>query len=214
MSFRKRYQQFLNDLETVSAKHGELTDTDVRERLYEVLSYYFVWHKPVGKDFPKRYAMFTKAGDRAVAKTTRSFVVEAKKMAGEANIAPGPERHKILEDESIKTAGGNTYDWFLGSSDAPLPEAKPSPDDDYSYEDEQDEGVPIRKDKFFGPFEFEFDGRLAKVQYDYESREYACWVRGIQGNAFVTGASEEEILRNAKESLQAFIEVSKKMGRA
>lgn len=214
MTLTSRYARFLKDLEKVSEKHDELTDTDVRERLREVVNYYFVLDKPVENDFPKRYDMSSKAGDRAVAKLVRAFIDDAKKLSFQANIAPGIPRNNVLEDSSIRTKGGNTYDVFIGAVAEPLPDSKPASDQEFMYEEDIDSGVPIRNDKFLGPFEFTLDGRLAKVEYDYETREYACWVRGVPGHAFVSGATKEEILKKATESLTLFVDMSKKMGRA
>ena len=58
MEFRKRYVAFLNELSKLAKTHDELTDTDVRERLHEVINYHFVWDKPM-KGFPKRFAMMS-----------------------------------------------------------------------------------------------------------------------------------------------------------
>ena len=40
--------------------HDELTDTDVREQLHEVINYHLVWDKPM-KGLPKRFAMMSAA---------------------------------------------------------------------------------------------------------------------------------------------------------
>lgn len=41
MKFLERYIQFLNELEKIDENYEGLTDTDVRERLREVINYYF-----------------------------------------------------------------------------------------------------------------------------------------------------------------------------
>ncbi len=73
--FRKRYVAFLNELSKLAKTHDELTDTDVRERLHEVINYHFVWGKPM-KGFPKRFAMMSTAADRKVAAVVKKFVVD------------------------------------------------------------------------------------------------------------------------------------------
>jgi hypothetical protein len=127
--FRKRYVAFLNELSALAREHDELTDTDVRERLFEVLNWYFVWDKPVS-GFPRRFAMMSTAGDRVLASAVKKFVVDARKLADE--VEPGAARHALLQDDSAKTRRRERFDVFLGSSDRPLKARKPSPDSLYA----------------------------------------------------------------------------------
>jgi len=57
MTFHERYIHFLSELEKINESNEELTDTDVRERLWGVLNYYFVWGNPIEEDFPQRFSM-------------------------------------------------------------------------------------------------------------------------------------------------------------
>ena len=43
MAFSNVYTEYLNSLELIYQEHEELTDTDVRERLYVVINWYFIW---------------------------------------------------------------------------------------------------------------------------------------------------------------------------
>ena len=129
MTFASRYTKFLNTLEEISEEYDELTDTDVRERLHEVINWYFIWGKPVDNDFPKLYGMFSPEGDARVARAVRSFVEEASVIA--ANLEFGMERNATIENPEITTESGNSYDLFLGSADVVLPPRKPASDDLY-----------------------------------------------------------------------------------
>jgi len=131
MDFRKRYVAFLHDLSKLAKTHDELTDTDVRERLHEVINYHFVWDKPM-RGFPKRFAMMSTAADRAVAARVRKFVADARRIAVDAEIPRGAARHALLEDSSARTRRGERYDVFLGSSDEVLRATKPAPDSIYA----------------------------------------------------------------------------------
>ena len=114
--FRKRYVAYLNRLQAIARKHDELTDTDVRERLHEVIDYFVIWGKPL-TGFPKRYAMMSDSADRAVAEATRAFVVDARKLARTRRASRlGAARHALIEDNSAKSRDGNTYDVYLGST--------------------------------------------------------------------------------------------------
>ena len=134
MNFKQRYTEFLNTLEDITEIHDELTDTDVRERMHEVINWYFVWGNPMDSEFPQRYAMFSLEGDNLVAEAVRSFVEDSCRIG--TNLEIGVERNTALEDPSIETQGGNSYDCFLGSSDDPVPGDRPSSDLIYGdYED-------------------------------------------------------------------------------
>jgi hypothetical protein len=129
--FRKRYVAFLNELSKLAKLHDELTDTDVRERLHEVLSYHFVWDKPMA-GFPKRFAMMSLPADRAVAAIVKKFVVDARRIADEAELKAGAPRHALLEDPAAKTRRGESYDVFLGSTEEVSRARKPAPDSIYA----------------------------------------------------------------------------------
>ena len=129
--FRKRYIAFLNDLSRLAKRHDELTDTDVRERLHEVINYHFVWGKPM-KGFPKRFAMMSLPADRALAAIVKKFVDDARRIAEIDAVKVGAARHVLLEDPAAKTRRGESYDVFLGSSDEVRQSDKPAPDSIYA----------------------------------------------------------------------------------
>ncbi len=131
-SFRKRYIAFLNELSKLARKHDELTDTEVRERLHEVINYHFVWSKPM-TGFAERYSMMSAAGDRALAPIVKKFVTDARRIADAARIGRGAARHELLQDPAAKSRRGELFDEFLGSSDPVLPARKPTPDSTYEY---------------------------------------------------------------------------------
>lgn len=129
MSFLSQYKNFLNTLENISVDHDELTDTDVRERLHEVLNWYFIWDNPLDEKFPQKYAMFSAQGDAKVAYAVHHFIELAKVSA--KDVSPGQERNEILENFDIETDSGASYDMFLGSIDDVLPAEIPSSDEIY-----------------------------------------------------------------------------------
>jgi hypothetical protein len=129
MSFLTTFEKYLNQLEDIADEHDELTDTDVRERLYEVINWYFIWGHPIDKHFPRKYAMFSEVGDKLVEKVTRAFIEAANKEA--ADIPVGEARHALIENPDIETKLGETYDLYLGSSDEVLPAERPASDKIY-----------------------------------------------------------------------------------
>lgn len=126
MDFDSIYTDYLNELEHIAAIHDELTDTDVRERLREVINYYFVWANPLDDAFPQKYAMFSAEGDALVAKATKRFVELAQQVA--SNIAVGNARNDLLESSEVETEEGAYFDEFIGSTDEALPEEQPASD--------------------------------------------------------------------------------------
>jgi hypothetical protein len=129
VDFRKRYIGYLNELAQLSRKHDELTDTDVRERLHEVINWCFIWGKPL-KIFPGDFEMMSAPGNKAVAAATKSFIEDALAIVKADRVKPGAARHALIEDPRAKTSKGDSYDLFLGSSDEVLPAEKPAPDSD------------------------------------------------------------------------------------
>ena len=113
--FRKLLKRFLDDLERIGAKHGELYDTDVRERIADAVFMAFVLEK---RDYalPAEYGMFSGRGNALVGKAVRKFVDAARKMATESNMNIPAKRLRALEDPTVATRGGEGYDAFLGSS--------------------------------------------------------------------------------------------------
>src|SRR3954454_17428048 len=98
------------ELEEIDQEHDELTDTDVRESLHLALTYYFVWGKPLDR-LPINYAMFSAEGDKVVAKAVNKFLRAAAPLAEADGIPAGQARLDILQDASIKTPGGNEFDF-------------------------------------------------------------------------------------------------------
>ncbi len=135
MKFVERYVQFLNELEEINQNHNELTDTDVRERLREVINYYFTWDNAIESDFPQRLSMFTPEGDKQVSKAVHNFIIDVTNWAKTEGVGLGQTRHSLLEDEEAISSEGNSYWLFLGFRDDVLPMKKPSSDEIFDYDD-------------------------------------------------------------------------------
>jgi hypothetical protein len=135
MSFLITFEKYLTQLDSIAQDHDELSDTDVRERLHEVINWYFIWGNPIDGKFPKKYAMFTEVGDKEVAKATREFIEQACKDV--VDVPVGQARNDLIENSDIELESGATFDWYLGSIDEVLPAELPTSDDIYSdYEED------------------------------------------------------------------------------
>ncbi len=129
MDFEAVYADFLNALESIAEQYDELTDTDVRERLREVIEYYFVWNNEVDDRFPQKYAMFSAQADALVASAIRSFIEQAQQLVRDVEV--GDDRNHLLENFDIETLSGAYFDEFIGSTDQAFEEQPPSSDDYY-----------------------------------------------------------------------------------
>ena len=116
---REKIKALYEDLSVIAETHNELYDTDVRESLHLVLSYFFVWGNEI-EVLPISYAMFSEEGDNEVAKAINKFLDSALSDKGLVETSLGKERLQLLQDSSIQVADGLQYDEFIGHTDSPL----------------------------------------------------------------------------------------------
>ena len=177
MDFRKRYVGYLEQLAKIVRKHDELTDTDVRERLRDVINYHFVWGKPM-KTFPKRFDMMSKSGDRAVASATRAFVLDASKFAKQQGLEPGKTRHALIEDPTAKSRMGG-YDVFLGSSKRVLRASKPQGDRELASTDSDRHAKRHRPKYDPRDIAIKFRGRMIVPVFGVKDGMYSYRAKGV-----------------------------------
>jgi hypothetical protein len=130
MTFLSFYKDFINNLDIISQKHDELTDTNVRERLHEVINWYFIWGNKIDTAFPKKYAMFSQEGDDLVSEATITFINEVCPLV--KHIPLGQERNDLIENSNMESDNGSAYYFFLGAIDTVIPPTMPTSDDIYS----------------------------------------------------------------------------------
>ena len=111
--------RFFNALEAIGETHEELYDTDVREQLAETLYFAFVWGHRL-RSAPVTFGMFSAEGDAMVSSVVSAFLREALQEASVEHIAIGAPRLAALQNASIVTKGGQTYDNFIGHADEPF----------------------------------------------------------------------------------------------
>lgn len=106
-------------LESLLDSHNELTDTEVRESIHLVLTYYFVWNNDL-TEFPKSFCMFDKEGDDAVGTAIHEFLNTIKRDSALGDIGVGIERLDYLQNEELVTPGGRHYYDFIGIRKTPI----------------------------------------------------------------------------------------------
>lgn len=120
MLMAKAIAELYEELESISYRFEELTDTDVRDSIYITLNFYFVWGQSTDS-FPKCFEMFSKEGDESVKAALEHFLTSVRESGELEDISPGQARLDLLQTKEIKTRRGNMYDLFIGSGEAPLP---------------------------------------------------------------------------------------------
>ncbi len=113
--------RFYLELEDISIRFDELTDTDVREAIHLTLNRFFVWGHEYSK-LPRSFGMFSQGGDNEVAVALRNFLNDPAIRSVKNSLSVGKERLQFLQDATIQTRGGNLYDYFIGHVDEPLPD--------------------------------------------------------------------------------------------
>ena len=68
--------RLFDDLDAIADAHDDLTDTDVREAIDEVLAHAFVWGQPLPA-WPRTFRMLSRAGDQRVSRAVQRFLAHA-----------------------------------------------------------------------------------------------------------------------------------------
>jgi hypothetical protein len=111
-------RDLMERLETVGAKHEEVYDTDVRERMSEAVHRAFLKPEP-GYQFPPEYGMFEPEGNAAVRHALTEYVKRASARAGALGMSDPQERLAAFQDAEVATSGeGQTPDSFFGWADS------------------------------------------------------------------------------------------------
>jgi hypothetical protein len=124
-------KHLLNRLDAIAEEHGEVTDTDVREQMYEAVYHGFIVQTP-GYTLPGKFGLFEEDGNTVVRTALSEFIA----AACAAGIAAPADRFAAFQDETVLSDDGNPYDEYFGHSDnfeqltavmSPSPKPPPPP---------------------------------------------------------------------------------------
>lgn len=105
----------LDALDVVAVNHEEVTDTEVRGHIRAAVHNGFIAPK-AGFKLPRKFGMFSAAGDRAVRSVLQSFL-DSPDVKRAAEELPTPqERLDAFQDITVQSANGNTYDEYFGEA--------------------------------------------------------------------------------------------------
>ena len=110
---------FLQNLSDISLRFQDVTDTDVREALFRVINFHFIWDLRLPSE-PKRFMMLNPDGDRAVATAVNQFFLQLSDSDASL-LSPGIERHNFIHNHAVRTDDGLDYERFLGTGELTPP---------------------------------------------------------------------------------------------
>jgi len=115
---KKALKKLIDDLDAVAVEHEEVSDTDVREQMYEAVHKSFIAPLP-GYALPGSFGMFSEEGDRKALIAIREFLAHPEIAAAAASLKTPEARLDAFQDIDVQSDAGNAYDWYFGYSDAP-----------------------------------------------------------------------------------------------
>jgi hypothetical protein len=105
----------LDALDEVAQEHEELLDTDVRERLWQVIERRYV-KLDATYEIPEDLGMFSKGGNRKLRAALQQHLGNLVAIAEAFRLDTEAKRLRTLLNPGVKSEpGGHTYDYFLGS---------------------------------------------------------------------------------------------------
>jgi len=100
----------LNRLEEIGEEHGEMYDTECREKMSEALFTSFVYNKE-GYTLATDFGFYEAEGNKEVGEALRVYIDAMKPLAKEST---EEERMDMIEDYEVESEEGQTFDDFLG----------------------------------------------------------------------------------------------------
>lgn len=105
----------LDALDAVAVNHEEVTDTEVRDHIRAAVHGGFIEPKAAFK-LPRKFGMFTSAGDRAVRAALQSFLAAPDLKRAAEELPTAQARLDAFQDITVQSANGSTYDDYFGEA--------------------------------------------------------------------------------------------------
>lgn len=100
-------------MNAIGASSPEIEDTDVRERMHDVIYRAFVL-RDAAYAIPPDFGMFSEPANTAVRAALVNFLGDAGPLADEAGLTDPAARLKAFQDIRIVTGDGQTFDTYFG----------------------------------------------------------------------------------------------------
>ena len=115
MNIKQPLNRLLDNLESITADHEEIFDTDVREELSTAIYCAFITSEN-GYQTPDSFEMFSDEGNAAVKSAVDSFLRDSCPIAESLGWSE-QQRQDAFQDLNVTSKGGLTYDEFFGHAD-------------------------------------------------------------------------------------------------
>jgi hypothetical protein len=107
-------RKLLLRLEAVGIQNGEIYDTVCRDAMGEAVFSTFLLPE-ADYEFPEDFGLCTPEANQAVRKALLEYVTAARSLAPSEGLRTFQQRLAALQDVSVITEDGGTYDEFFGS---------------------------------------------------------------------------------------------------
>ena len=117
---KKPLKQFLTALDRIESKHGEIGDTDVREKMYNAIHAAFIMRER-GFSMPEKFGMFSDAGNALVRAALQNFVTHPEVVAAGKTLKIPLDRLAAFQDDDVDTSEGTIVFEYFGYRNKPVP---------------------------------------------------------------------------------------------
>ena len=108
-------KRLLDALDAIGEAHGEICDTEVRERMHEVIYAQFVQARE-DAEVPTSLGMFSPEGNTAVGAALAAFLADPAVAALREDASP-QERLDAFQDHTVLSDEEMVYDEYFGHAD-------------------------------------------------------------------------------------------------
>lgn len=109
---KKALKELLGAFDRIYAKHEELGDSDVRDRMFDAILKTFIKPTP-NYVLPSSFGMFSDGGNTAVRAALEKFVIHPQVVAAGKSLKTSADRLAAFQDFDIETSEGtNVFEYF------------------------------------------------------------------------------------------------------
>ena len=111
-------KRLLDDLDEISERHEEVSDTDVREQMYVAIRKGFIVPE-TGYLVPAKFGMFSCGGNRRVREVIAKFLADPELALASKACQTPQARLDWFQDIDVRSSTGKAYDEYFGDSQEP-----------------------------------------------------------------------------------------------
>jgi hypothetical protein len=112
---KKALKQLLTTFDKIYAKHGEVGDSDVRDRMYAAIYRSFIQPRR-DYELPAEFGMFSDKGNDLVRAGLHQFLTHPELLAAAKVLQSAEDRFAAFQDSDVETSKGTTCFEYFGYS--------------------------------------------------------------------------------------------------